>query len=83
MAALLGKLRCMRAGFMSTTLIFENTETCTKQELKYWLHASALYHGDMLFSTIKLGYSLEQGLSLIHFSIFGNWHNAWKTECFY
>lgn len=56
--------------------ISETTEAYTKYELKYQLRGSVLYAGDMLFSIIKKGASLEKGLSLIHFSIFGNWPGA-------
>lgn len=56
--------------------ISETTEAYTTYELKYQLRGSVLYAGDMLFSIIKKGASLEKGLSLIHFSIFGNWPGA-------
>lgn len=61
---------------MSVMFISETTEVYTKYEHKYQLSGSVLYGSDMLFSTIKKGASLEEGLSLIHFSIFGNWPGA-------
>ena len=66
----------MCASFMSVMFISKTTEAYTKYELKYQLSSSVLYGGDMLFSTIKKGASLEKGLSLTHFSIFGNWPGA-------